>query len=241
MTSLTDPRCAMGTELLVIGATVEVVVGADESIFYVHERLLRSTSEFFKAALSKEWKGGQARKVELPDDSVCSFEGYTRWLYTGKLAVIESGKDTEVGLLASLYGFGEKIIDEQFQNCVIDALVAATRTDVPDNAGGSNHWYPTKGTVDSIYRITPKGSPARRLMVDMHTINAQEAWIDVDCPEQNNHEFLIDLAISLLNNRSVCKDFEDKHDELENGTPCSYHKHSKGETCAGNTSSEKSK
>ncbi|KAK1812880.1 hypothetical protein LTR12_012764 [Friedmanniomyces endolithicus] len=235
MTSLTDPRCAMGAKSLVDGDTVAVVVGPDEVVFHIHEKLLRSKAAFFEAALGKEWKEGQDRAVELMDDDPDAFGGYAEWLYTGKLAVIESDGKTDFDLLSSMFGLGEKIIDDRFQNCVIDAFVAGTRVATPNSTGGLNYIYPGYHTVDSLYKVTPKGSPARRLMVEMYALQAGDGFINVEHPEENNHEFLVDLASSLLKNRTVCQDFQDKHEELIDGTPCSYHKHGKEETCAGET------
>lgn len=213
---------------------MEVVVGAEKRTFHVHETRLRSRSAFFEAALSKEWKEGQARKVELLDDDVRAFEGYTRWLYSGKLAVVKSNGDTDYHLLALLYGFGEKIIDDEFQKIVIDAFVAGSRTNVPDGTGGVTRRFPSKTAVSMIYEATPKGSPARRLMVDMYTLkgNSHNDWVGVDHPLKHNHDFLIDLTSELLTSRIVCKTFVEAHGELSNGMPCSYHKHSNGETCA---------
>ncbi|KAK0304218.1 hypothetical protein LTR01_007574 [Friedmanniomyces endolithicus] len=222
---------AGGPDGLAAGDTVEVVVGAEKRTFHVHETLLRSRSAFFEAALSKEWKEGQARKVELLDDDVRAFEGYSRWLYTGKLAVVKSDQRTDYELLAMLCGFGEKIIDHRFQNCVLDAIVAGTRINVPKATGGVHKEFPGQNTVDRVYKATPKGSPARRLVLDMYTLKGNENWIRPG--EKFSHEFLLDLVSALLKSRVVREDVEDKHKELGTGTPCSYHKHSNGETCAG--------
>ncbi|KAK1074594.1 hypothetical protein LTR12_005786 [Friedmanniomyces endolithicus] len=233
MASMVDPRCAYGAESLVVGDTVEVVVGADEDVFYIHERLLRSRSTFFEAALYDAWERSQ--RIELLDDHPDVFNEYALWLYTGKLAVIMSNGSTDFDFLAGLFGFGEKIVDDTFQDCVIDAFVAGTRTPSPNGAGVPTRCCPPYTTVDIVYKATPKGSPARRLMVELYTLKAGDDSINIEHPEKNNHEFLVDLASSLLKNRSVCQDFEDKHKELNNGTPCSYHKHSEEETCTGST------
>ncbi|TKA69373.1 hypothetical protein B0A55_06160 [Friedmanniomyces simplex] len=231
MASCADLRCATDKWMV----TLEIVVGVEERTFHVHEKLLRSRSAFFEAALSKEWKEGQARKVELPDDDVDAFESYARWLYNGKLAVIQTDGQTDDDLLAALYAFGEKALDETFQNRVIDAIVAGTRDEIPaatTGGGDSGSWYPTKKTVDYIYRHTPEGSPARRLMVDTHALKGWEQWIDTDRPESNNHEFLVDPAVALFRKRVVSVEAIGEHKELDTGAACSYHKHKDGR-CAG--------
>jgi len=168
---------------------VEVVVGTDKRTFYIHERLIRSQSAFFESALGKEWKEGQARKIELPDDDAHIFEAYARWLYSGKLAVNDG--------------------DE----------------------GGFEWWSPTNEAVEIIYKTTPRGSPARHLMVDMHTLKGDERWIDIGHPEKHNHDFTVDLAHALLKKRTVHSYFASEHEALDKGNPCSYHKHGKGEEC----------
>ncbi|KAK0250423.1 hypothetical protein LTS09_014427 [Friedmanniomyces endolithicus] len=226
MATFVDPRCAVTAESPHVsndpsaaGDTVEVVVGAEKRTFHVHETLLRSRSAFFEAALSKEWKEGQARKVELLDDDVRAFEGYSRWLYTGKLAVVKSDQRTDYELLAMLCGFGEKIIDHRFQNCVLDAIVAGTRINVPKATGGVHKEFPGQNTVDRVYKATPKGSPARRLVLDMYTLKGNENWIrpgekfnqgmaysSSRAPSGTNNSHVTDILPSCAVKRAIAED-----------------------------------
>lgn len=48
----------------------------------VHEFQLAS-SEFFKAAMKKEWAEGQTRTVSFPDDDPDDFAHYLDWMYFG--------------------------------------------------------------------------------------------------------------------------------------------------------------
>ncbi|KAK5739077.1 hypothetical protein LTR17_005597 [Elasticomyces elasticus] len=232
MAVLVDSRSAKGSELIITGATIEVVVGPEKSIFYVHEKLLRARSAFFEAALNKEWKEGQDKKVELPEDDASTFGRYIHYLYSGKLAVTQEGT-TGNDLLAWLYVLGEKLIDPAFQDRVIDAIIAGTREGVADDKGVFQRWYPVTEVVDTIYKATPKDSPARRLMVDMHVLKGKATWIETEQPECNNLEFLVDLAVAMFEKRVVSEQARPEHKLLDSGVPCAYHKHGKNEKCSG--------
>lgn len=62
-------------------APIEIIVGPDRRIFYVHEKLLRTHSPFFVAALNKSWEEGAERRVTLPEAESAAFKGYAHWLY----------------------------------------------------------------------------------------------------------------------------------------------------------------
>ena len=144
--------------LLLAGSTAEPI--------YVHASLLSKASEFFKIALKQEWMDKTNRAITLPDDEHEIVAAYVKFLYLGK---IPSTKGCRTWLaqqklyqyLATLYVFGEKIVDSAFQNIVMDALVATVNEAVKDK-----RCYPTGIVVNVIYDGTPKGSPARHRSVD---------------------------------------------------------------------------
>ena len=122
--------------------------------------------------------------------------------------------DREFELLAMLYCFGEKYQDVRFKNTVIDAILA--KQNIKYEGG---RWYPTDKAVDIIYQGTSSGSPARKLMVAIHTRHGSNEWFE---QEVNNHEFLIDLGKSFYKVRSNCScgafegaDPEDGNEEEE--------------------------
>ena len=195
-------------------------MGSKERIFYIHENILRSTSSFFQAALNQEWKEGQERTITLPDDNPKVFSGYAHWLYTGKLPCQRPEGRVSVKL-AKLYGLGEKLIDKIFQDRVLDTLITHTRKDDK---------YPTKKSAKIVYDSTLKGSPARKLMVDMYLMNANEDHIK-DEDDELHFDFLIDLTRALLKERVVPVNHRKELKELDEGIPCSYHHHGKDEPC----------
>ena len=81
---------------------------------------------------------GSDRTIPVPDDSVEVVTAYIKWTYQGFIDYDHSNESEEAKLpqyifLAKLYAFGEKILDPQFQNRVVDAIVATHRDTVPSN------------------------------------------------------------------------------------------------------------
>ncbi|KAK5120538.1 hypothetical protein LTR85_006194 [Meristemomyces frigidus] len=223
-----DPRCRQEDSIDLTGQTVEVVVGHSQHSFLVHEDVLTSTSEFFRSTLGKLWREGQQRKVVLPDDQ-------SHWLYTKTIASISAEDSSQSALLAKLYVLGEELLDSNFQDCIIDAFICALREVRAKPAKTSTFRYCLrKQTVNLIYDGTPQKSPARQLMVDVYTREATgEAMKDENNNVQVHPEFLLDLASALLDKlHSAGGDVAD-HTGLDDGRPCSYHKHGKGEAGGG--------
>lgn len=167
--------------------------------------------------------------VELPENDAATFCRYVHWLYSGKIASKLATGEEHWGILARLYGLGEVLMDKIFQDRVIDSFVMGTRE---KRQSGSRH-FPTKRTIDTVYKMVPAGSPARRLMVDMYVMHGKPRWIDIGGPDQNNKEFLADLAIALLAKRHITVEAQKELGEIDVGVPCSYHQHGKDEPCEG--------
>jgi hypothetical protein len=121
----------------------------------------------------------------------------------------------EFNVLIRAFVFGEKVQDGDFKDAVIDALIHTVAA--LDKKG--TRWYPMGRLVDRAYTSTPKGSPIRRLLVDMYAFHSRRDWLD----SQRNVDFLADLAGYLLRDRS-------EHSQtLDSTTPdassCQYHHH----------------
>lgn len=63
---------------------IKVLVGPQGSTTAstLHTAFATKSSDFFVAALKKEWKEGQGRVVRLPEANKKAFSLYTQWLYT---------------------------------------------------------------------------------------------------------------------------------------------------------------
>jgi len=60
---------------------VTLLVGPDEQKLVVHESCITRNSDFFKAAMKKEWTEGQTRTVKLPEERLDTFITYLNYAY----------------------------------------------------------------------------------------------------------------------------------------------------------------
>lgn len=65
--------------------TISVLIGSEERRFVVHKDVICSSSKFFKAACSANWKEGQEGIVRLPTAKPPVFEMYMDWLYFSEI------------------------------------------------------------------------------------------------------------------------------------------------------------
>ncbi|KAK4547290.1 hypothetical protein LTR36_000945 [Oleoguttula mirabilis] len=216
-----DFRCSVDELADFKAPVIAIIVGeGSTSTFYVDERLICQQSAFFKAALSKSWTEGARRVVRLPDEEEKVVHAYLHWLYHNKVACLDTENDG-YSLLASLYVFGEKLLDKTFKDVIIDCIIATSRGLVVKDGTTNMHRFPAKESVDILYQGTSEGSPARQMLVDMHQVYAKETWINGDA----NHDFLVELTTALIRN-----DRYTASARLHNGA-CAYHCHGKDEQC----------
>jgi hypothetical protein len=71
----------MGTKVIVVRVGTE----PKHNDFSVHENLIRLSSPFFEAVLSREWEESKERVVKLPGCNPHAFCVYIHWLYIGQL------------------------------------------------------------------------------------------------------------------------------------------------------------
>ncbi|KAF2660685.1 hypothetical protein K491DRAFT_711585 [Lophiostoma macrostomum CBS 122681] len=167
------------------GTTIEVRVGALSTVLHVHQKLICNKSTFFTNLVT-----AGSKIVVLPDTEVDIFRTYLHWLYTGNVDNLstEMGSSLE---LAKTYVLGEKMIDPDFQDAVMTKLILS-----------SNYECPCVDAVGTIYLGTPKGSPARLLMVDFYVHRAHGGWNKLDeLPRLVSAEFAGDLIAALVTKR----------------------------------------
>jgi hypothetical protein len=161
----------------VSGTPIPVQVG--DKLFHVHEGTLTSTSKFFAGVMKPEWRTDPTKPIDLSDDEPERFEAYCQWLYGRKIAELSGVSNKEAVdeyhlHLAKLYVFGEKILDETFQDVVLALLISscfARHTYLGEQKFPGNHIIATiyEGTSDA-------ESPARRLLIDIWTYTDTEEW-----------------------------------------------------------------
>lgn len=215
-------------------APIRVLVGPERKCFYIHASTLTASSEFFKSALKDEWRKNENDAIDLPDHSEECFYSYAQWLYSGSLVAptgesdVDETTDPEYVPLGKLYALGEHLIDTTFKDCVINAFVAKSKAKDKDG----RYWYPAGHVVNIIYENTSAGSPARRLVVDLHVRYGYEKWIQLT-NEKLNYDFLMDLSLALIKERKLPEGSRMNYILAEGGDLCKYHNHAGDKPCQG--------
>ena len=202
------------------------MVGPEEQCFYVHPSILAAHSEFLKSALKEEWTEGKDRVIKLPEDDPEIFYIYVQWLYTGTIFTKTKEEAHSFDHLVDLYLLGEKMLDQVFQNRVMDALVSATR----ERDENGKRYFHDDLCIDKLYRNTPKNALARQFMVDVWVRRGRSKWISEDTALINK-EFLVDLTTAMLDKCELRHEFRLDYAVLQAGVPCKYHQHGESDRC----------
>jgi hypothetical protein len=169
------------------GDVIEVIAGSGPTArtFHVHKAVLAGIA-FFQNAMKTEWTNEDTKKpIDLSDEHPGSVETYLNWIYFRHIPAI----DDEVYLpLAQLYVLGNKLMHDEFQNAVVDAIIEASVR--IKKAPGTR---PTS----LIYAGTVEGSAARRLLVDMYLWWVDETYMHKYF-DLYPSEFLRDYMCALL-------------------------------------------
>ncbi|KAF2444403.1 hypothetical protein P171DRAFT_444593 [Karstenula rhodostoma CBS 690.94] len=162
---------------------------------WVPLNLLRSSSQFLKAATKPEWDDlcEVKRTITLSSDPML-FKAYVHWLYMGTIPRPDDNAPDhkDYPFLAKLYVLGEELLDAIFKNRTIDAIIAVYI---------KSKLWPIGETIRIIYEGTPEGSPARRLMADGFARIAYDhpSWMKEfkNC----SHDFLVDVSRAMVSVR----------------------------------------
>jgi len=154
------------------GNMITLLVGPEEQAMVVHGDCLSRYSEFFTAALKKEWREGQSRTIKLPEETLLDMGYYIEHLYgvplpTHKLKsgpLVLDAEQPSYELLATLYVLGERMLDTYYRNKIIQEFLRLVRFN--EYGPSITDSWPGPKAVSTIYQGTTEESPARRLMVD---------------------------------------------------------------------------
>jgi hypothetical protein len=184
--------------------TVTLLVGLHEEPLVAHESYLTKNSEFFQAAMKKEWVEGQTRIIKLPEDNSETVTNYLAFTYSRGLPtskVIKSyppPTESEWKSLAKMYVFGERVLDK----CVRNAIVAEVSRLVTPDENGDRRFMPTAAS-NIFFDGTPEGSPVRQWIIDKHVSNGHKLWLGA-----NDHPALVlEVARALLEKASRCQPY----------------------------------
>lgn len=202
---------------------MQVIVGPSKEVFYVYASLFRKPDNFFDLALQQCWREGQEGKVPLPEDDPYIFRLYAAWVYEGKIFCKSNTTTTarDYDTLIGLYIFGEKVLDRDFQDRVIDALLAKYEE---VNTLDTKHRIPDRSQITRIYKYTPTASPLRLLVVDWCVRDAIEVDTELraSMEEEANREYVADLLAASFERRTLTE--QAKTDLKNRQAPgCAYH------------------
>ncbi|EUC39650.1 hypothetical protein COCMIDRAFT_41860 [Bipolaris oryzae ATCC 44560] len=140
----------------IMGETIPVSIQGGQ--IHVHTEVLTSTSDFLKNAMKPEWRADKNCPIDLSGEDPKVVESYCQWLYSGK--IVRHGNSKSISKsMCRLFVLGESLMDRPFKNAVLDSMM--------DGIHSKPKFHATREGVKIIYEGTPKGSPARRLLVDM--------------------------------------------------------------------------
>lgn len=174
---------------------ITLLVGPKKEQLIAHEHRLIKTSDFFRAALKKEWKEGQTHVVKLPEERIKDTRHYLEFIYENTLpsGAIESGSELQkggmFGVLCDLYTFRERVLDTPLRNAIIKEILRLIS--LKDNHDKS--WFPNWNIARAIYQKTTATSPLRRLSVDILVSNGEPQWLDL-VREEGYQEILVDVV-----------------------------------------------
>ncbi|KAI5242433.1 hypothetical protein E4T42_07668 [Aureobasidium subglaciale] len=150
--------------------------------FGIHQNILEHCSPFFKALLTADSAPSLIKNEDEPvvpqspkvnaviclEADLAAFKLYTEWVYSGHL-VSETIRiqDTKLDALGQAYLLGEKLLDCEFENAVVDAIL---------------NQIIVEGRVDLtlpnlIFDKTCHTSPLRKLLVDLHVWYGHKDWL----------------------------------------------------------------
>jgi hypothetical protein len=205
-----------------------VLVDKQKYRFRVHEEHITSSSEFFKKAMSGNWKEKEARQVKLPDTTLRAFEIYVAWLYTSLFYITDDNDcenedqdknalipDEEFNKWKECYTLADFVLDDDFKDALIDVLMDKMNTE-------GSYWY---DVARLIYPHTGAESPHRQFAIDC----AVKLWDSEDfdrfAEEECPVDFKDDLIMAMGANLRDGLDKERVKEFVGDIEPCQYHEH----------------
>lgn len=208
------PR-TMSADKYTRAGSVTLLVGPNEEEFLAHIHHVTRDSSFFQAEIEKERLEGQKIVIKLPGEEVEVVTHYLDFVYGEGLPIepfgiaddISQSDESDFGIaddvnkwdfvnLIKLYTLGERISDTTVRNAVIKEIIRLfpkgfdIYLDPYDNP-----CLPMPMDAKIIYDGTPKGSPARRLLVDLQVSGGVYEMFDLD---GYSPDYLRDLTKALL-------------------------------------------
>ena len=97
--------------------------GDQQRVFYVHETLLTTVSEYFRTALQGNFIEGQEKICRFPEDNVPAFYAFVQFLYKGtykcSTAHPDGNQQSWFRLHARCFALGNKLVAPSFKKYVV--------------------------------------------------------------------------------------------------------------------------
>lgn len=124
------------------------------------------------------------------------FEIYVKWLYSGKILtnvqLLPGWSVNRIWIPIKFYLLGERLLDRNFQDLVVNVLVCMCRDYPHDEKGHFTLWHPDVVSEGILYQGTPASSLARRLLVHyMVDIGGPGFIKKYDATDQYQAEFVV--------------------------------------------------
>lgn len=169
-------------------------------------------------ATKKEWLEGHTRAVDLPDDEPPVFLVWLNWIYRQHLAVgLNTGERmatpfmvTAWSLLINAYALGDKLLDGDFKDAVIDAMAA-----LEHQTCDGRKYVPGVCARTFLYHMTTPGSTARKFLI--HIMARAKNLLT----EQDDHSLLLDIAKLNVDANA--------EDTINDAAGCEFHEHKIGQ------------
>jgi hypothetical protein len=174
-----------------------------------------------------KWPEGDTGVVKLPEDRPDMFRTYTAWLY--RMPIIDTiipGTPSEefthaqtahaLYYLIDAYIFGDKILDNDFCDMVIDTLMSQCE---------KSNKYPVLG-VERICNISALDAPQRKLMTDIVISRGSPAWFTLEGVYRSmDAKYFLDIISGLLASPASVGASRLRENWPWVKDPCVYHRH----------------
>ena len=145
-------------------------MGSHGDYHFVHHDIISAKSRFFQDISFGPWERGYTKPVDLPQVDAESFAIYTRWLYSGKLAINscncpERYESHEQSSLIEAYILGDFLDDPYYCRYVIETIIAKL-----------SFWkdFLSHDLIRRIWEATPTESPLRTLAMHWMLVKHSE-------------------------------------------------------------------
>ncbi|KAL8994561.1 MAG: hypothetical protein Q9169_005503 [Polycauliona sp. 2 TL-2023] len=162
---------------------VQLKVGAEETLFHVHQGLICGASPFFNAAFTGGFKENSGSML-LPEAFPATFGHIVQWLYRRKLETLSETKaDTgheHWDRLFRLYLLADKYCITQLKNHVMDLLFKAYTKRTTAKSRSKRYGPPSFDLVALVYENSIQGSQLRRFITTYYSRHIDLSWYKIE-------------------------------------------------------------